>query len=712
MKALVLAEKPSVAREIARVLGCKQKQKHFFEGPQYVVTWALGHLVTLAEPEDYDSKYRTWKLEDLPILPDKAMKLVVMKETSSQYRAIEKLSRRADLRELIIATDAGREGELVARWIMEKIRWRKPFKRLWISSQTDKAIRDGFKQLRPGKRYDDLYASAVCRAEADWLIGLNVTRALTVKFDAQLAAGRVQTPTLAMLMERENVIHQFRSTPYWLVDVNFGAFSAPVRLNDQHDGRMTKLEQAKQLQRNLQGKSATVRNIKTIAKSEASPQAYDLTELQRDANKRLGFSAKKTSTVLQRLYEQYKLVTYPRTDSRYLSSDIVPTFQTRLKAVGVGNYHPLIKPLLGKKLHISKRFVDDNKVSDHHAIIPTEEPVNLHALNADERKLYDLIVKRFVALFYPAYTYDETTVELSFDEGKCLVKGRVEKDKGWKEVYGGQLLDDEQHHEQEEASSHMALPRLERGQRISIQGVHLLERHTKPPARYTEAALLSQMEKHQLGTPATRADIIEKLISTDTIERQGHQLIPTGKGKQLIEIVASELRSPELTANWEMQLEQIAKGRGNRQAFMKGIREFTIRLVQEVKQSKAEYKPHNITNSHCPECGEKLAERKTKRGRMLVCISSTCAYRRSAEPILLKRRCPQCRKKMELREGKKGKYAQCRSCNVIEMLDDEKQSRVSKRQQQQLVKKYSEKATIGNSLGDALKAALSNQDQE
>lgn len=712
MKTIVLAEKPSVAKEIARVLGCTQKQKSFIEGPKYIVTWALGHLVTLAEPEDYDAKYRTWNLEDLPMLPEK-MKLVVMKETNHQFRAIEKLCRRGDVQELIIATDAGREGELVARWIMEKVQWRKPFKRLWISSQTDQAIREGFSKLKPGPSYDPLYASAVCRAEADWLIGLNVTRALTVKFDSPLSAGRVQTPTLAMLMERERAINDFKSVPYWMLQADFGGFQAFWRQQADHHGRMQDKEQAEALHKCLQGQEARVRHVRTTEKSEPQPQAYDLTELQRDANRRLGFSAKQTSSVLQRLYEQHKLVTYPRTDSRYLPNDMVSTFPSRLKAVGVGSYAPLVKPLLGKKLNVSRRFVDDAKVSDHHAIIPTEETPNLHGLNAEERRLYDLIVKRYIALFYPSYTYDETTVELAVDKGVFVVKGKVEKHLGWKEVYGAghqEADDEEESREFEKEREDQKLPVMKQGQSVQIRTLRLEERRTQPPARYTEATLLTQMEKHHLGTPATRADIIEKLLSSETIDRQGQRLIPTGKGKQLIELVAEELRSPELTAEWEEQLEKIAKGAGDRHKFMRGIREFTVRLVREVKNSRAEYKPHNLTNSSCPDCGEKLAERKSKRGKMLVCLNKECSYRRAAEPVVLNKRCPQCRKKMELHEGKAGKYAQCRPCNVIEMLDDAKQGRVDKRKQQQLVQKYSDNVNLSSSLGDALKAALAKQD--
>jgi DNA topoisomerase-3 len=544
-----------------------------------------------------------------------------------------------------------------------------------------------------------------------------VTRALTVKFDAQLAAGRVQTPTLAMLIEREKAIEAFKSTPYWMVRADFGEFTAYWREHPQHSGRFSDKAKAEQVRRSLHGKTVRVRQLRRTEKTEPQPLAYDLTELQRDANRRFGFSAKQTSAVLQRLYEKHKLVTYPRTDSRYLSSDLAATFPDRLQAVAVGPYAAPVKPLLGRNLNISKRIVDDAKVTDHHAIIPTEEPANLSALQADERKLYDLIVRRFIALFYPLYRYDEIAVELVSELGCFTVKGRVEKQAGWKEVYGGsssyaEADFDEADREETEERSDRRLPELREGQTLTIRSVKLEENYTKPPARYTEAGLLTEMEKHRLGTPATRADIIEKLLATETIERQGGRLVPTGKGRQLIELVAEELRSPELTAEWEAQLEKIARGGGDRRAFMAGIHEFAARLVREVKNSRAEYKPHNLTHSHCPTCGERLAERNTKRGKLLVCINKTCGYRRHAEPILLNKRCPQCRKKMELHEGKAGKYAQCRPCNVIEKLDDERQSRVNKRAERELLRKYGGSAGLSNSLADALKAALNREDDE
>ncbi|MEK3884196.1 DNA topoisomerase III [Paenibacillus sp. PL2-23] len=714
MKALVLAEKPSVAKEIARVLGCSSRQKSYIEGPNYVVTWALGHLVTLAEPEDYDAKYKTWSLEDLPLLPQR-MKLKVMKETSHQFKAVAHLCKRSDINELIIATDAGREGELVARWIMELVQWRKPFKRLWISSQTDGAIKEGFRRLRPGKEYDALYASAVCRAEADWLIGLNMTRALTSKYNAQLAAGRVQTPTLAMLLEREREISEFQSKPYWTVTAGFGTFQGVWRLRDDHDGRLwDRAEADAAAARASKAGAAKVVNLRTTERSEPHPQAYDLTELQRDANRKLGFSAKQTANVLQKLYEAHKLVTYPRTDSRYLSSDIAPTLKGRLESVAVGPYAALARKLLRAPLPVTKRIVDDAKVTDHHAIIPTEQFVNLGALSSEERRLYDLIVRRFIALFYGPYRYDETSVVLEAGGERFYAKGKTEKDAGWREVYQGvsSSFDDEEEEDEgaarttEQKQASQLLPPLAVGQTVSVKSAASKELRTLPPARYTEASLLTRMEKHGLGTPATRADIIEKLLSTDTIERVRSSLVPTGKGKQLLELVVDDLRSPELTASWERELERISKGQADPAAFMRGIREQASKWIGQVKRETKDYKPHNETNSSCPECGKRLLEVKGKRGKSLMCPDRECGYRRSTEPILLNKRCPQCHKKMEMHDGKAGKYAQCRPCNVIEMLGDKDGGRMNRREQQKLIQQYSDSAPMGNSLADKLKAAL------
>lgn len=674
------------------------------EGPKYIVTWALGHLVGLAEPEDYDKKYATWNLEDLPILPERT-KLKVLKETNHQYKAVQQLMKRQDVGELVIATDAAREGELLARWIMQMAGWKKPFKRLWISSQTDKAIKDGFASLKPGSQFDRLYESARCRAEADWMIGLNVTRALTVRFNAQLSAGRVQTPTLGMIMDRENEINGFRSQEYETLTADLGDFQAVWRAVGG-DSRIFAPQETQELKKRVDGRKGTIAQVKKSEKVEPHPLAYDLTELQRDANRKYGFSAKQTSNVLQRLYEQHKLVTYPRTDSRYLTSDMTATLKERLDSVAIGPYASLARPLLRKNLNITKRIVDDSKVTDHHAIIPTEQTVLLNQLNPEERKLYDLIVRRFISLFYPAAKYDSVAITVQVGGDSFHVKGTTVKESGWREVYGGDYSDDDDDRADDAADHERALlPDVQQGQSVTVQRCHIKSGRTMPPKRYTEAALLSQMEKYGLGTPATRADIIEKLVSSDTIDRQGNSMHPTGKGKQLIELAAPQLRTPDLTARWEAELERIARGQGKPGPFLDSIRSMAKELVSTVKGSKAEYKPHNVSNSHCPDCNARLLEKKGKRGKFLVCPTEDCGYRRSAEKRLSNRRCAQCHKKMEIKEGKAGLYVQCLPCGITETLDKDKQH-VNKRDQQKLVKQYAKQESIGSNLGDLLKAAM------
>ncbi|MFS3927595.1 DNA topoisomerase III [Priestia flexa] len=691
MKSLVLAEKPSVARDLARVLGCTQSKKGYIEGPNYVVTWALGHLVELQTPEDYDNQYKTWRMEDLPIMPEK-MKLKVIKKTSPQFRTVSQLAKRSDIKELVIATDAGREGELVARWIMEKVRWNKPFKRLWISSQTDKAIKQGFQQLKPGKEFDRLYESAVCRSEADWLIGLNVTRALTTKYEEPLSAGRVQTPTLAMIIEKEQQIQAFKPQPYWMLTAVLPGFEA--KWQGGQEKRIFNEEKAKELRKKLMGQ-AVVKHVKKKVMKESQPLPYDLNELQRDANKRFGFSAKKTLNVLQKLYEQHKLVTYPRTDSRYLTTDMVGTMKERLEAVS-GAYKEEVRPLIAKNAQLPKRVVNNEKVSDHHAIIVTDQPVFLQDLSSDERKLYDLIAKRFIALFYPAYEFEVVKVELEVNGEQLVAQGKRVLKLGFKQVISSDL---------EEST----LPNLQEGATLSIKAVEMKHALTEPPLRHSEADLLGQMEKHNLGTPATRADIIEKLLQNESIDRQNNRLHPTPKGKQLISLVADELKSPDLTAKWERELEAIAKGKGNAKEFLANIRKQTAKLVQQVKTSEETYKPHNLTGSKCPECGSFLKEKKTKQGRVLVCSSLECSYRRAKDPKLSNRRCPQCHKKMEIHEGKAGKYFQCRQCQVVEKAEDKKK-KMTKREERKLLNKYSDDGDFGSSLGDALKQALKKKE--
>ncbi|MBT2736950.1 DNA topoisomerase III [Bacillus sp. ISL-7] len=696
MKSLVLAEKPSVARELARVLGCNQKHKSYMEGNQYIVTWALGHLIELKMPEHYDTKYKTWNLEDLPIIPQK-MGLMVMKQTNHQFRAIEALAKRKDINECIIATDAGREGELVARWILEKLHWNKPLKRLWISSQTDKAIKDGFKQLKPGKQFEDLYHSAVCRAVADWLIGLNVTRALTTKYKDPLSAGRVQTPTLALALEREQQIQSFVPKEYWTIRAEIGPLSTDWERDNEK--RIFDKVKAEAIQSKINGKKAVLEKIERKKKSEPQPLPYDLTELQRDANKRFGFSAKKTSTVLQRLYEQYKLVTYPRTDSRYLTTDMMNTMTDRLQGMASG-YKDEVRPLLANRgIVLAKRVFNNEKVSDHHAIIPTEQRLNLSELDSDERKLYDIIARRFLALFLPAYEYE--TIQATFKvEGETFTAKETNViDLGFKKVLG---KEDTEH-------AVTGLQKLAQGQSFTVKNSSMNQKWTEPPQRYSEADVLAQMEKFGLGTPATRAEIIERLVETEVVERQNGRFHPTKKGKQLIDLVNDELKSPELTAKWEQELERISKGKADPKAFLQKIRRQTEQLVSEIKTSDKTYRAHNLTGSRCPECNEFLKERNTKDGKILVCSSPECSFRKRKDPKLSNRRCPQCHKKMEIHDGKAGAYFQCRRCNVVEKAEDKKKA-VNKKEAQKLVQKYTQKEDFGTSLGDLLKQALKNQD--
>ena len=617
-KTLVLTEKPSVGREVAKILNCHQKGNGCFVGPRYIVVWALGHLVTLADPEAYDEKYKSWKMEDLPMLPAK-MDLVVMKETSKQFGVVKSLMKSPEIDDLIIATDAGREGELVARWIMKKAGWRKPVKRLWISSLTERAIKEGFNNLKPGREYETLYAAAECRAEADWLIGLNVTRALTCKYNAQLSAGRVQTPTLAMVVEREDEIKQFVPKDYWAVN----AIAAGMTLRWQDKNGQTRLfdkTKADQLVAKVTGQTGEVLEVKKEGKKELPPLAYDLTELQRDANRKYGFSAKTTSSIMQQLYENHKIVTYPRTDSHYISEDIVATLPERLKSIAQGPYVDMARSILRNKLIITKRFVDGSKVSDHHALIPTEQPATLSRLSSEELKIYDLIVRRFIAVLSPAFEYEQTLVKVGIKGKIFTAKGKIVKLKGWRKVYEGSGKSEDNY---EDGDSDQSLPEIRKGESLKNLSVQLVTGKTKPPSRHTEATLLTAMEhpgkliddqllrevmdqSHGLGTPATRAEIIEKLCSSFYMNRQGKEIIPTSKGIQLIGLVPPELKSPELTAKWEQQLTEISKGRLPSQTFLTGIRGYATQLVSTVIGSAQTFKHDNLTRNKCPEFNRKL----------------------------------------------------------------------------------------------------------
>lgn len=715
-KILVLTEKPSVGREIARVLNCTQKGNGCITGSKYIVTWALGHLVTLADPETYDERYKTWNLEDLPMLPKK-MELVVIKETSKQFGIVKGLINRNDIDELIIATDSGREGELVARWIIAKAGFRKPMKRLWISSQTDKAIKDGFSSLRSSREYDNLFLSAQSRSEADWLVGLNVTRALTCKYNAQLSAGRVQTPTLAMIVERENEIKRFVPKDFWSINANFSGFS--IQWQDKVSGqtRLFSKQHADSVMPKVTGQMGKIVDVRKESKKELQPLAYDLTELQRDANRKYAYSAKQTLNIMQRLYETHKLVTYPRTDSRYITDDIVPTLTDRLKNIAFGEYAKHVQNVLRGRISVTKRFVDNNKVTDHHAIIPTEQYVNLASLNLEERNIYDLIVKRFIAVLTPPFEYEQTIIKVDVQGELFYAKGKIVKSWGWKGVYEGfGKLGEEENDEESEQS----LPEVHKGQTDKIVSVKLANGKTKPPARYNEATLLSAMEHPGklvenkalrealdnttgLGTPATRADIIEKLFNSFYVERKGKEIHPTSKGIQLIGLVPSDLKSPELTAKWEQQLSLISKGKINSGVFVSDMRNYASKLVGAVIANAGVYRHDNLSREKC-ECGNYLLEVNSKKGKMLVCPDRECGYRKSISQTS-NARCPECHKKLEIRGEGENKTFTC-ICGYREKLRaflNRKGDRVDKKEVNRFLKQQGNNEPVNSALADALK---------
>ena len=717
-KRLVLAEKPSVGRDIARVLNCTKQGNGYLEGKDYIVTWALGHLVTLADPEAYDVKYKSWNLEDLPMLP-KQFKLVVIPKTSKQFKAVKEQMLRKDVSEIIIATDAGREGELVARWIIEKVGVKKPIKRLWISSVTDKAIQQGFKTLKDGRNYDNLYSSAIARSEADWIVGMNATRALTTKHNAQLSCGRVQTPTLAMIAKREEEIKQFKPKTYY----GLTAISQGIKWTWQ-DGKSKDIktfneERIGQLFKSLQGQSAQIEKVAKTEKKVYAPGLYDLTELQRDANRMFGFSAKETLSIMQKLYEHHKVLTYPRTDSRYISTDIVETLPERLKAVAIGPYRAVANQLLKGKLVTNKSFVDDKKVSDHHAIIPTEQTALLTDLSDKERKIFDLVVKRFLAVLSKPFVYEQTTLTAKIGSETFVAKGKRVLSLGFKEIYS---------HQDEEADDHQNLPLVEAGTILPILKIIQTSGRTQPPAYFNEATLLSAMENPArfmngvssdvvktlnetggLGTVATRADIIEKLFNSFMIEKKGQEIHLTSKGRQLLDLAPTDLKSPELTGEWEQKLSDIASGKLKRQSFVNQMREYATTVVQEIKGSDAKYKHDNLTTTKCSECGKPMLAVNGKRGKMLVCQDRECGTRKTISQIT-NSRCPNCHKKLELRgEGENRMFAcVCGHREKLSTYNKRKQEQKKQGSKRDVQKYLREQEKNSEPMNSALADALAN----
>ena len=671
MKHLVIAEKPSVARDIARVLGCSKKNNSYIEGRDYVVTWALGHLVTLADPEEYGEQYKTWRLDTLPMLPGR-WKLVVIKQTSRQYHAVKEQIFRKDISDIIIATDAGREGELVARWILEKAGNRKPLKRLWISSVTDKAIREGFSHLRPGKDYENLYHAAVARAEADWEVGINATRALTCKYNAQLSCGRVQTPTLAMIAAREEEIKKFVPKPYYGLKAVVKGIPFTWADAKTNSGRTFDKSRIEAIYKNAESK-IRITEVKKKAKKTYSPALYDLTALQKEASQRYGYPAKETLNIMQRLYENHKVLTYPRTDSRYLTTDMTGTLKERLKACAVGPYRKAASRLSMQEIKADKSFVNNAKVSDHHAIIPTEQFVQLEHMSNDERKIYDLVIRRFLAVLSPACEYEEISLTGMIGNETFRAKGSQILKAGWREIYDADWEDFEDEEVPDNsgttgsASQAAATwPDIREGNELPVISLAITEGKTKPPAYFTEGTLIAAMEnparymQHKdqtlartlgetggLGTVATRADIIEKLFGSFLMEKKGAEIHITSKGKQLLSLVPPDLKSPELTAQWELRLKSISQGRESQDKFMAEIEDYTKSLISQIKNAEGTFRHDNLTRHKCPQCGRLMLEVNGKHGKMLVCQDRECGYRETISRRT-NARCPVCHKKMEL----------------------------------------------------------------
>ena len=683
-KTLVLAEKPSVGKDIARVLQCHKNINGGLEGNKYIVTWALGHLVTLADPEMYDHKYQKWNLDDLPIMPER-MKLVVIKNTAKQFNAIKNLLNRNDIKDIIIATDAGREGELVARWIINKAHVKKPMKRLWISSVTDKAIKDGFKNLKNARDYEPLYQSGYSRSVADWLVGINATRALTCKYNAQLACGRVQTPTLAMIDKRETEIKNFQPKNYYGIEIlsNNIYWSWLSNKNEKHIFNQNKIDN---IIEQLQNSKLKITNITTNNQKSYAPLLYDLTELQRDANKIYGFSAKETLSIMQSLYEYHKVLTYPRTYSRYLTEDIVPTLKERLIASKGGYFDDVIDQILANPIKKQNHFVNNKKVSDHHAIIPTEQPVMLGAFSDSEFKIYDLVLKRFLAVLLPPYIYKKTTIKAKVNQETFTTSGKIEIQSGWQQIYNH---DNTEQFEQ-------VLPLMKENDQYVVSEIKKTCGQTTPPAYFNEATLLSAMENpvHYtnnkskqlnstlintggLGTVATRADIIDKLFNTFLIEKRNNEIHVTNKGKQLLQLVPQDLKEPELTAKWELQLAKIAKKQQKPDQFINEIRQYTKKIINEINSSQATFKHDNLTTKKCPECNHFMLEVNGKKGKLLVCSNPDCKHKETVS-IITNARCPNCHKKLELVGKKEKQLFVCKTCGYRQSMNAFKKERATK----------------------------------
>ena len=697
MKSVVLCEKPSVARDIARNLGAKNNKNGCLEGDKYIVTWALGHLVTLQTPDKY-KEFSNVSLENLPMIP-KYMKTEIIKKTFKQYKIIETAVNRKDVNEVIIATDAGREGELVARYILEKANCKKKVKRLWISSVTDKAIKDGFKNLKAGDDYLGLYYSGVARANADWLVGINASRALTLKYNASLNCGRVQTPTLQMVFEREEKIKSFVPREYY----TFEAVVDGIRFNcGESEYNFTKAEKFVSDNKN---KTINFDKVEVKIKTSIPKPLYNLTDIQQAASALFGLSPKQTLNIIQRLYESHKVLTYPRTDSRYLTTDMKNTLADRLRAIG-GDYKEITAKLLREKDFNTKRIINNSKVSDHHAIIPTEQKPNYMSLSDTELKIYNLVVKRFLENLLPDYKYEETSYSFKLDNKVFTAKSTKVIQLGFKELSRSEIEDKKISFSTKE---------------FSLDSLQYNKKQTTPPSYYTEGSLIYAMENpfefvdddnerkilkqtNGIGTVATRADILEKLFTNDYLVLDNGRIKTTNKAKQLLNLVPKNLKSPSLTATWEKQLDNIAKNKLSKDKFLKDIKDYTRECILEIKDSQDKFKHDNISGKKCEECGSYMLEVDKKGTKMLKCSSPTCRNRKVISR-LTNLRCDNCHKKMTLFGSGENSTYRCVCGNSLKQKEVDKRIKNNKRDKASRVdmKKYMKQESLeNNALRDKL----------
>jgi DNA topoisomerase III len=648
-KTLVVAEKPSVARDLAAALPGSFKQgkdKAFLEGDEgYVITWAVGHLVGLAEPDAYDPKLKKWRFADLPIVPDEFKLVPNDDRAAKQLKAIHRLMAREDVDGVINACDAGREGELIFAYVYDTAKVKKPVQRLWLSSMTRKAIEDAFGRLRPGEEMESLEAAARSRSEADWIVGMNATRAASIRlraaFDGAVSLGRVQTPTLALVARREEEIRAFKPEPYWLVEAKFeavdpgrpgaaggaGGASPPTRIYSGRymGGKRLPEEDAAKVVAACKGNDGTITKLEKKKETERAQLLYDLTSLQRHANTLHGFSARRTLAAAQKLYEEHKALTYPRTNSRFLTGDMVAEIRPIAELVG---HNPTYRKASEYVRSLGElplgRVVNDAKVEDHHAIIPTKSEHDLSKMGADELKVYDLVTKRFLAVFHPDAEFERTRVETTVEQNVFRTSGRVLVVAGWRSVYGEEVDGDGK--KDDDSGGDQLLPKLEQGETVATLEVESLRKETQPPRRFTEASLLAAMETagkeiedaelreamkdSGIGTPATRASIIERLITVGYIEREGRALHATEKGVQVIRLLGEHaLTSAGLTGDWEHRLGLIEKGEDSRPAFMRDIAKFIGDTVGELDKLKG-VKIERANLGPCPVCGKDVVENR------------------------------------------------------------------------------------------------------